>query len=167
MWLYGTEDAFTLVPNFLLTGILAIILSIAIMIWSIGFVHKKNGSRVFILLCVLLFLVGGGVAQAVGFIIAWAAATQISGPLTWWRKVLPESAQMWLAPLWPFFLTFGSLLFLMALEIAIAGFVPGVNDPMQKQYICWSLLGVALVAYFFSFIAGFAYDIQAKRMKQE
>src|SRR5208283_296635 len=37
MWVYGTEDAFTLVPNFLLTGILAIILSLAIMIWSIGF----------------------------------------------------------------------------------------------------------------------------------
>ena len=66
-----------------------------------------------------------------------------------------------------FLLAIGSLLFLIALEIAIAGFVPGANNPMQKQYICWSLLGVALVAYLLSFIVGFAYDIRAKRMEQE
>jgi hypothetical protein len=167
MWVYGTEDAFTLVPNFLLTGILAIILSFAIMIWSIRFVHKKNGSRVFILLCILLFLVGGGVAQAVGFILAWAMATQINSPLTWWRKALSENVRKRLSPLWLFFLGIGSLLFLIALEIAIAGFVPGINNPMQKQYICWSLLGLALAAYLLSFIAGFAHDIQAKRMGQE
>jgi len=167
MWVYGTEDAFTLVPNFLLTGILAIILSFAIMIWSVGFVHKKNGSRVFILFCILLFLVGGGVAQAVGFILVWAMATQINSPLTWWRKALSENARKRLSPLWLFFLGIGSLLFLIALEIAIAGFVPDINNPMQKQYICWALLGLALAAYLLSFIAGFAHDIQAKRMGQE
>jgi hypothetical protein len=167
MWVYGTEDAFTLIPNFLITGILAMTLSLIIMIWSIGFIHKKNGSHIFIVLCVFLFLVGGGVAQVVMFIPVWAMATQINSPLTWWRKVLSESVRKRLSSLWLFFLAIGSLLFLIALEIAIAGFVPGVNNPMQKQYICWSLLGVALVTYLLSFIAGFAYDIQAKGMEQE
>jgi hypothetical protein len=92
LWVYGTEDAFTLIPNFLITGILATTLSIADMIWFIGFVHKKNGSRIFILLCVLLFLVGG-VAQVVMFILAWAVATQINSPLTWWRKALPRKTR--------------------------------------------------------------------------
>ncbi len=165
MWVYGTEDAFTLIPNFLITGILAMTLSLAIMIWCIRFIHKKNGPRIFILLCFLLFLVGGGVAQVVGFILVWAMATQINSPLTWWRKTLPESARRRLAPMWPFSLTISSLLFLMALEIAIAGFVPGVNNPEQKQYTCWLLLGVALGAYLLTFVAGFAYDIQAKRME--
>ena len=165
MWVYGTEDAFTLVPNFLLTGILAIVLSFAIMIWSIGFVHKKNGSRIFILLCFLLFLVGGGVAQVVGVILVWAMATQINSPLTWWRKVLSENVRKRLSPLWLFFLGIGSLLFLIALEIAIAGFVPGINNPIQKQYICWSLLGIASGAYLLTCIAGFAHDIQAKRLE--
>ena len=167
MWVYGTEDAFTLIPNFLITGIFAMILSLIVMIWCIGFIHKKNGPRIFILLCVLLFLVGGGVAQVVGFILVWAMATQINSPLTWWRKALSESLMNRLSSSWLFFLAIGSLLFLIALEIAIAGFVPGANNPMQKQYICWSLLGVALVAYLLSFIAGFAYDIRAKRMEQE
>src|SRR5450759_2876290 len=67
MWLYGTEDAFTLVPNFLATGILAMAVGVLIIVWSIGFIDRGNGSRVFLLLGALLFLVGGGVAQ-VGFV---------------------------------------------------------------------------------------------------
>jgi len=60
MWAYGNEPAFTLIPNFLITGIAAIIVSLAVIVWSIGFVHKKNGPFIFLLLFILLFLVGGG-----------------------------------------------------------------------------------------------------------
>ena len=42
MWAYGTEDAFTLIPNFLITGVAAIVVSVLIMVWSVGFVHKKQ-----------------------------------------------------------------------------------------------------------------------------
>ena len=63
MWLHGDEPAFTIIPNFLLTGIAAMIVGLSIIIWSLGFVHKKNGPTVFILLFILLLLVGGGVAQ--------------------------------------------------------------------------------------------------------
>src|SRR5512140_2934526 len=61
MWLHGTEEAFTIIPNFLVTGLLAILVSLAIMVWSVGFVHKQHGPTVFILLFILLFLVGGGI----------------------------------------------------------------------------------------------------------
>ena len=44
--LWGTEEAFTIVPNFLMTGILAVIVSLAIIVWSIGFVHRKHGASV-------------------------------------------------------------------------------------------------------------------------
>jgi len=162
MWLYGTEDAFTLVPNFLITGLLAMTISLLIVVWSVGFVHQPNGSLVLLVLCVLLFLVGGGVAQVAFFILAWAVATQINQPLTWWRQVLPEKARGALAPLWAGALTIGTLLFLCALEIAIAGFVPGVADPALKQYICWSLLVVALGAFLLTIVAGFARDVQAR-----
>ncbi|MGB8980624.1 MAG: hypothetical protein WCC12_01995, partial [Anaerolineales bacterium] len=50
MWPHGNEPAFTLIPNFLMTGIAAMIVGLAIIIWSLGFVHKKNGPVVFILL---------------------------------------------------------------------------------------------------------------------
>ncbi len=160
MWLHGTEEAFTIFPNFLITVILAIITSIAIMIWSVGFVHKKHGPTVFILLFVLLFLTGGGIGQVVFFMPTWLASTRINKPLTWWRKVLTESARRVLAKPWPFTLGAGVIFFLIALEIAIFGFVPGVKDPDTALAICWSLLLVAWILMLFSFVSGFADDIQ-------
>ncbi len=163
MWVHGTEEAFTLVPNFLLTGILAILVSLAIMVWSVGFVHKKQGPSIFIGLFVLLFLVGGGVGQIVFFIPTWLVSTRIDKPLTWWEKVLPENVRRVLAKLWSASLAAGLLLFLAALEIAIAGFVPGVSDPEQRLYICWSLLLASLVMFFLTFVSGFADDIRKEK----
>ncbi len=162
MWPHGTEEAFTLIPNFLITGILAIMVSIAIMIWSVGFVDKKHGPTVFILLFILLVLVGGGIGQIIFFTLAWAGATHINKPVTWWQKVLPENTRRVLGKLWPGSLIVGCILFLIALEVAVFGFVPGINDPDQKLYICWSLLFGALGLFLFTFVAGFAHDIQAR-----
>jgi len=162
MWLHGTEEAFTFIPNFLITGILAIMVSLAIIVWSIGFIDKKHGPTVFILLFILLVLVGGGIGQIIFFTVAWVVSTRINHPLTWWRKVLPENFRRILAKLWPVSLTFVSLLFLAALEIAIGGFVPGVNDPEQKLHICWSFLGIGFGLYILTFVSGFANDIQGK-----
>jgi hypothetical protein len=160
MWLYGTEEAFTIIPNFLLTGILAIIFSIAIIIWSVGFVHKKHGSAVFFLLFLLLFLTGGGIAQIVFFIPTWLASTRINRPLTWWRKVLPEKSRRILAKGWPYSLSAVLFCFLVGLEIAIFGFVPGVTNPDTALSISWSFLLAAWILMLISFVAGFAYDIE-------
>ena len=89
MWPHGNEYAFTLIPNFLMTGIAAMIVGLAIIIWSLGFVHKKNGPVVFILLFILLLMVGGGVAQILFFPWIWLVSTRINKPLAWWRKILP------------------------------------------------------------------------------
>jgi hypothetical protein len=159
MWLHGSEEAFTIIPNFLITGILAMAVSIAIAIWSLAFVHKKHGPSVFILLFVTLLLVGGGIGQIVFFVPAWAVSTRINKPLTWWRKVLPENVRPGLARAWPVSLAAASLCFLIALEIAIFGFVPGMSDPDQIFTVCWSFLGIGLVLYLFTFVAGFANDI--------
>ncbi len=164
MWLHGTEEAFTIIPNFLLTGILAIVVGLAIMVWSAGFVHQKHGPSIFILLFVLLFLVGGGIGQIVFFLPTWAVSTRINKPLTWWRKVLPENVRRVLAKLWPVSLVAGLLCFLIALEIAVFGFIPGVTDPEQKLYICWSFLGAGLGTFLLTFVAGFAHDIQAWKL---
>jgi len=160
MWPHGNEPAFTLIPNFLITGILAMFVGFSIIIWSVGFVHKKNGPLIFLLLFILLFLVGGGIGQIVFFTLAWAVATRINKPLTWWRKVLPESVRRVLAKLWLWSLIAGSLLVVMALEIAILGFVPGVNEPDLISIIMLSSLGVGLGVFLLTFVAGFAHDIE-------
>ena len=136
------------------------IVSLTIMIWSVGFVHKKNGPLVFLLLFILLFLVGGGIGQIVFFTLTWAVSTRINKPLTWWRKVLPESVRKVLSKLWSWSLIAGSLLIVMALEIAITGFVPGVNDPDLILIIMLTALGAGLGILLLTFVAGFAHDIE-------
>lgn len=158
MWAYGTEDAFTLIPNFLLSGIASIGISLLIAIWSVGFVQKKHGSAIFLLLFILLFLAGGGVAQIVYFTLAWAVSTRINKPLTWLRTSLPEGLRRVLGKPWLWLLGGFILPSLMALEIAIFGYVPGVSDPKQVLYTCWSLLGVGLVLLLLAIASGFIHD---------
>ena len=57
MWLYGTEEAFTIIPNFLSTGILAVGASAAMLVWSVGYVQAKHGALVFLLLFLLLIII--------------------------------------------------------------------------------------------------------------
>ncbi|GIK42936.1 MAG: hypothetical protein BroJett011_67690 [Chloroflexota bacterium] len=159
-WTEGGEGAFTIIPNFLLTGILAILTGLAIIIWSVGFVHKRRGPLVYLLLFIVLFLVGGGIGQVAFFIPAWAVATRIHKPLTWWRRVLPAGMRRGLAKAWPWLLRAASLLILIALVIATFGYIPGVQDMDQVLDITLSLVGLSLGFFLLAFVAGFAYDIE-------
>jgi hypothetical protein len=164
MNLWGTEEAFTIVPNFLVTGLLVAALSIALIVWSVGFAHHKHGATVLGLLFVGLFLFGGGIAAQVMFApFVWTAARHINRPLDWWRKILPEGIRPALARLWPFTLALGSLSFLIGLFIAITGYVPGVVDDESILAVCWAFVfGGGLGLYLLTYVAGFAADIQRK-----
>lgn len=159
-WTEGGEGAFTVIPNFLITGILAMLVSLAIIVWSLEFVHKRYGPTVYLLLFVLLFLVGGGIGQIAFFIPAWAVATQIHKPLSWWRKALPVGVRRGLAQVWPWLLTVASALILTALIIAIFGYIPGVEDMERVLNITLLMVGASLVCFLLAFVAGFAHDIE-------
>jgi hypothetical protein len=163
MWVHGTEEAFTLIPNFLLSGISAMSVGIFIIIWSIGFIHKKYGRIIFILLCILSFFVGGGIAQILFFLTAWAFATRMNRPLNGWKAILPEGMRRISAKLWVFTLPAFTLLFLFALEIAICGIVPGLTDPDVILHACWIILLVSLFLMILTFISGFAHDIERQK----
>jgi hypothetical protein len=162
MWEHGNEYALTVIPNFLVTGILAIVVSIAIIVWSARFIHTKRGPLVFLLLFVLLLLVGGGVAQVLFFIITWLVATRINKPLSWWRRVLPQGLRTPLARVWPWTLAVGVALMLATLWIATTGIVPGVSDADAALTVMLSALLVALAAFLVTFVAGFAHDIEMR-----
>lgn len=159
MWPHGNEPALTLLPNFLLAGISAMVVGLTLIIWSLGFVHKKNGATILILLFVLLLLVGGGVAQVLFFPFIWLVATRINQPLTWWRKVLPLNLQKLLAKLWPASLVVSAGLLVFALEIATTGFIPGVNNPETALSVMLFCLGMEVIMFPLTFVSGFAHDI--------
>jgi hypothetical protein len=52
------EPAMTIVPSFLVTGILAVILGMAVAVWSAKFIQRKESGVVLILLSIIMLLVG-------------------------------------------------------------------------------------------------------------
>ncbi len=56
------EPAMTIIPSFLLSGILTIIVGVFMAIWAGKFIEHRFGGIVLILLTILLLLVGGGLA---------------------------------------------------------------------------------------------------------
>lgn len=74
----GGEPAMTVVPSFLLTGILAIMLGLAVATWSARYVNRKNGYATLILLAVLMLLLGGGIVPPIIVIADGLAGAWIS-----------------------------------------------------------------------------------------
>ena len=121
LWPEATLHAFTIIPNFLITGILAMIIGLLVIIWTGAFIDGKYGARVLLLLSISLFLVGGGFGPAFMAIIASLIATQINKPLSWWRTHLPNNLQTILVKLWPWALIIYLLFFSSSVGIAIFG----------------------------------------------
>jgi len=159
-WVLGTEEAFTVIPNFLISGLLSMILGLTIIVWSLWFIQTTYGRTVFLVLFILLFLVGGGIGQIIFFIPAWAFATRMNKPLTWWKKVLPQSIWPFLSKLWIITLIVSSVVILIALEIAVFGFIPGMTNPENIQNTALILVLISAILYVISFIAGFGHELR-------
>jgi hypothetical protein len=75
------EPAMSLLPSFLITGILTMLLSLAIILWSTALVQRKHGGLVLMLLSVTLLLLGGGFFPPLIGLIGGAAGSRINKPL--------------------------------------------------------------------------------------
>jgi len=158
-WEYGTDDALTLIPNFLVTGIAAILVSLAIIAWSLFFLRHRDGPSVFLALFVLLTLVGGGIGHVVFFTVAWGYATRMRKPLSWWERVLRPGIRGPLARAWIPSVLASAFLFLLALEMSVFGFAPGETDPDAMLYLIWSVLLGSLALMNLAYVAAFARDL--------
>ncbi|HAF70118.1 TPA: hypothetical protein DCL37_01955 [Candidatus Acetothermia bacterium] len=69
----GGEPGMTIVPNLLVTGVLTIIVSLAVIVWSVAFVQRKRGGLILILLSTAMLLVGGGFGPPIMGILAGVA----------------------------------------------------------------------------------------------
>ena len=71
------EPAMTIIPSFLVTGILTIIFGLIVAVWAAKFVQRKNGGLVLILLSIIMLLVGGGLFPPVFGVVAGIIGTRI------------------------------------------------------------------------------------------
>ena len=158
-WVHGTEGAFTIIHNFLITGIFAVLTGLAIIVWSLKHIHKKLGTTVFLLLLILLTLVGGGIGFILLFVPTWAFATRINKPLDWWKKVLTDGLKKTLSALWVYSLVITSLAWLILMELGIFGYFPGQVNPDTILNIVFVFLFSSAILACISFICAFAADI--------
>ena len=95
------EPAMTIIPNFLIVGILSVIIGLLILTWSAAFVHRKNGGAILILLSIVLLLFGGGIFPPLIGLVGGAAGTQINKPLPDKPagSLLRRAAKLWPWPL--------------------------------------------------------------------
>lgn len=152
MW-HGCEPAMTIIPNFFVTGVIAIIVSLIVIVWAAVFVQRKHGGLVLILLSIIQLLVGGGLVPLALGITAGVAGTRIYEPFTWWRAHLSVHARSFLAALWPWSL------------IAFVVWFPG--EWILGYFFNEYLLNLTLFTMFFSLalmlltvLTAFAHDIQ-------
>jgi hypothetical protein len=161
MWPHGNEPAFTFIPNFLISGIAAMLVGLAIILWSCGYFHKKNGPIILLLLFILLLLVGGGVAQVLFFPWIYVISRQINKPLVFWEKVF-HGMHALPGKLWPWFLGISTLLLVITLAIATTGFLPGVKDPEVVLTVMLACLAAEVIFLPLTILFGFAHDIGTK-----
>lgn len=156
---FGHEPAMTLIPNFLATGIAAMIVGLAVILWSAAFVQRKHGSAILLLLSVLLLLTGGGFGPISLLLVACIAASQIDKPLTRWRTHLPDGLRRVLASLW--FWSFACALLWVPAEFILGQVLHWKNDHRQTLSNLNLMLSYPMLGLFaLSLIAGFAHEIQ-------
>lgn len=146
MWEHGTEEAFTLVPNHLVTGVLAIVVGALTLVWSVGFLDRPGSHRVLLALGLVMFAVGGGIGMLVFLLFGWAVARRIGRPSPA-RAWVPQGLRAAVGRGRPVLIGFGVTSYLVAIWIAVTGLVPGMSDADQILAVCWSLLGGSLTMF--------------------
>jgi len=92
------EPALTIIPNYLVSGILSVIIGVFIIVLSAAFLQRKYGGIILILLSIALLLFGGGIFPPVIGIIGGFAGTRINKPLS---EKQPSRSLVFGAKLWP------------------------------------------------------------------
>jgi hypothetical protein len=96
LW-HACEPAMSILPSFLVSGIITVLLGLAIMAWSAWFLQHKHGGVVLILLSIAFLLFGGGFFPPIIGIVGGLAGTQINRSLSGQPGIITRLA----AKLWP------------------------------------------------------------------
>lgn len=130
------EPAMTLIPNLLVSGVLAVAVGLTVTAWSIWFAHRRYGGLALVGLSVLLLLVGGGIAPPIMGVVVGAVATRIG---TTPRRRVGRTGRA-LAAAWPWFLAGAVLGYL--------GLVPGMPlASLVGVTSDWLVIGLATFAF--------------------
>jgi hypothetical protein len=156
----GGEPAMSIVPNLLITGILAVVLSLTFILWSTMFVERRHGGLVLILLSAGMLLFGGGFGPPLLGVILGIAATRIDAPLAWWRAHLSAGIRHGLGMLWPWSLSAAVVAWLALVpgSVILAAIVgPDIPEPVAPGLV-YAVILAAFGFLLLAIVAGQAHD---------
>jgi hypothetical protein len=144
IWKEGGEAAFTLFPTMLSAGVASILVGLTVIFWSVAFLYRKGGPFIYLGLCVVSLLTGGGIGQIAFFPVIFGFSTRVGKPLSFWKRAIPCAARAKWARPWKVLTLLAVLFFLVSLELAILGYLPLISEPSTVLVINWSFLLVSL-----------------------
>jgi hypothetical protein len=154
MWEHDTYTAYTLIPNYLFSGIVTILASIVLLYWSIFHIHKTYGSIGFLALSTVQLLTGGGFVIDLA-VITFLLSFGINSKLIWWRDKLQNKFGYYLALFWfPAALVFSGLSVVL-LAVTVAG--TNSLDLMNLMAVLATVMFLPILLLIFG---GLAYDVQ-------
>ncbi len=153
-----TYFAVTIIPNLRISGILVILVSCSVIIWSIKYVDRKNGALILLGLSIGQMLVGGGWVIDLA-IITSILASRVDKPHEWWRKRLPDKLSLWLVRLFPV-----SVLSYALISISMLGLtILGVNSETLIKLL-EPLAAVMFLPIILMMLGGIAHDIDTRNV---
>lgn len=159
MFVSDSQPALTIIPNYLFTGILGMFFALVFVVWSAGFVRRKNGGLIMIFIAILQLLFGASLIRIPQEIVFGIIGTRINQPLKWWRRVLPTQSIKYLAVYWPWSFIICAFLYFIHIETGIIESFFGAGDKMIHLVLIIISAYFNLFLFIFMIIAGFAYDI--------
>ena len=158
----GGEPAMTIVPNMLISGILAALVSLTYLTWVVCLIDHKHSGRVLTILSVLMLLLGGGIFPPIfgGLIAAVAAYSRAASVRV--GKLFTDNARLVLANAWPWAFGLGVLSWLaMFPGVPVLSYVFGVENTSLIFIILACMFGFPGLAE----LAGIARDARGKTGK--
>jgi hypothetical protein len=171
-WEYGTETALTVVPSFLISGILSMIVGLLMILGSLAFVRRRYGAAVLFLLGVISFLVGGGFAPIFLTVLIGVAALGVNRPLRFGSRLQSPRLKRFVTTLWKVSLVALVILYAVAVEIAIFGYpLRWLFDAETSMSILNACAYLMVALMLLSVLGAFAVDAQgrgeARRQRRE
>jgi hypothetical protein len=157
-WLHGTETAFTLIPNFQITGIIAIITSICVIIWSLYFLRNKYSWIILLFLSVAQFLTGGGFAQIFLSVVLSITAAGLYRPRKFWKEYISEKFRLFLSFLWNITFLLFIAIFIISMEMAVFGLPYGKTNPEMIYGVMMSFSYIMIILFCLSLVFAYAKD---------
>jgi hypothetical protein len=127
-WKYGYEYAYTIIPNYLLTGIITLCLSCFLIYWSISKIESKFGWVIFIIVSILQYITGGGAAQLGLALLVGLFAVLVNSKFKIIKNIFPEVIVKLFTNTWIYLVFLFAYVFLQSMVTAIFGFLFWIHD---------------------------------------